>query len=55
MKKLIKDLAWKIPIAIMWEFAADFPFSEFSIGGQMLLWLIFYFCLDAIRWGLKKD
>lgn len=58
MKRFIKDLAWKVPIAIMWGIAADFPFSKFSIWGEwgeMLAWLFFYWGLDAIRWGLKED
>lgn len=55
MKRFIKDFAWKVPIAIMWSVAANFPFSEFSTWGEMSAWVLFYWGLDAIRWGLKED
>lgn len=55
MKKIIKDLAWKLPIAMMWGYAADFPFNDLSFCEGTAAWMVFMFCLDAIRWGLKKD
>lgn len=56
MKKLIKNLAWKVPICLMW-----YTDSPYYVRGSNNFWdvyiiaIIFLFGLDLIKWGLKEE
>ena len=54
MKEMIKNVAWRTSVGILWYMAADYPFDKFPLWGQIASWAVVFVFLDLIRWGLKK-
>ena len=54
MKKLIKEMAIKVPIVGMW--CSCLPnWSEYNIVEHIVIAFIGCACVDVVRWGLRKD
>ena len=54
MKRLIKELAIKVPIVAMW--CSCLPnWDECNTVERILIAFIGCVSVDAVRWGLKKD
>ena len=53
--KLLKEMAWKLPVGLVWYIAAGFPFKHLPFWQGLIAWFIFYLALDLIRWGLKRE
>ena len=48
--KLLKEIAWKLPVGMVWYIAAGFPFKHLPFWQGQIAWFIFYLALDLIRW-----
>lgn len=53
--RLLKEIAWKLPVGLVWYIAAGFPFKHLTFWQGLIAWFIFYLALDLIRWGLKRE
>ena len=53
--RLLKEMAWKLPVGLIWYIAAGFPFKHLPFWQGLIAWFIFYLALDLIRWGLKRE
>ena len=50
----LKNIAWKIPVGMLWYIAAGCPFRHLPLWERLIAWFIFFMAIDAIRWGLKR-
>lgn len=55
MKKFIKELAWKVPIAVAWFQCTPYNNNEFGFWERTAICGLFILSLDLIRWGLLKQ
>lgn len=51
----MKEVAWMIPVALLWYIAAGMSFENMLFWKSLLVWFCVYMSLRAIHWGLKRD
>lgn len=52
--KELKELAWKVPLFVLWFQCTWFVDYDISFWGKCVIAFVFFIMLDLIRWGLKK-
>lgn len=53
--KLLKKMAWKLPVGLVWYIAAGFPFKHLTFWQGLIAWFIFYLALDLIPTGIRPQ
>ena len=54
MNRLLKELAWKVPIYILWSQCTWFAKYDKPFWSDFVIAFVFFIMLDLVRWGLKK-
>lgn len=55
MKKMFKDVAFKVSAFLLWYPMTPWFNTEMDLWKEILIMMVFYVCLDFVCWGLKKD
>lgn len=52
--KYLKELAWKVPLFVLWLQCTWFVKFDKPFWFGCVIAFVFFIMLDLIRWGLKK-